>query len=365
MPLCTRKGCGKEFEEEGNEEGSCVYHPGGPVFHEGLKSWSCCNEVNKPVMEFEAFMSIPPCTKGKHTTESIISNPPAVKPQTDVPTIVKNGNSNGVGIEIETYTTSTSIPIPSSSTLTTTNSSSTLTTTTPSSIPAKGIEIETEEDDLSLPVPEGTRCKRTTCGAIWEGEEISRGNGIKSKCKYHPQPPIFHEGSKGYLCCKRRVLEFDEFMKIQGCTEGNHLFVGSDKGEKEERVECRLDHYQTPMQVHVSAFAKGADKNKSKVTFETQQLHLDLFLPGNKRVVKSVTLYGPVDPTTSTFRILSTKVDIILQKPAPASWPLLELPPPGTELPPGYALTFGVSGRTGTIGGKDFVLAPEELARRQ
>lgn len=25
---------------------------------------------------------------------------------------------------------------------------------------------------------------------------------------------------------------------------------------KEELVSCRLDHYQTPMQVHVSAFAK-------------------------------------------------------------------------------------------------------------
>jgi len=25
-------------------------------------------------------------------------------------------------------------------------------------------------------------------------------------------PPIFHEGSKGYTCCKRRVLEFDEYL---------------------------------------------------------------------------------------------------------------------------------------------------------
>lgn len=25
------------------------------------------------------------------------------------------------------------------------------------------------------------------------------------------RPPIFHEGSKGYTCCKRRVLEFDEY----------------------------------------------------------------------------------------------------------------------------------------------------------
>ena len=42
--------------------------------------------------------------------------------------------------------------------------------------------------------------------------------------------PIFHEGSKGYTCCKRRVLEFDEFMKIEGCkTKERHMFVGSGK----------------------------------------------------------------------------------------------------------------------------------------
>jgi hypothetical protein len=58
-------------------------------------------------------------------------------------------------------------------------------------------------------------------------------------------------------------------------------------------------------------------------------------------------------------------VDIVLQKPAAASWPLLELPPPGSELPPGYALTFGVHGRTGTVGGKEIVLAPEEMAKRK
>jgi hypothetical protein len=55
----------------------------------------------------------------------------------------------------------------------------------------------------------------------------------------------------------------------------------------------------------------------------------------------------------------------VLQKPAAESWPLLELPAPGSELPPGYALTFGVHGRTGTVGGKEIVLAPEEMAKRK
>jgi len=108
----------------------------------------------------------------------------------------------------------------------------------------------------------------------------------------------------------------------------------------------------------------SADKEASKVTFDQQQLHLDLHLPGNKRVVKTLTLYGPIDPAKCSYRILGTKVDITLTKPAAASWPVLELPPPGSELPPGYALTFGVSGRTGTVGGKEIVLSAEEAAKQ-
>lgn len=49
-------------------------------------------------------------------------------------------------------------------------------------------------------------------------------------CVFHPGHPIFHEGSKGWSCCKRRVLEFDEFLKIEGCnTKDRHMFVGSGK----------------------------------------------------------------------------------------------------------------------------------------
>ncbi|WRT65703.1 uncharacterized protein IL334_002649 [Kwoniella shivajii] len=358
MPRCANKGCQKEFEESSNEDGSCSYHPGGPVFHEGLKSWSCCSEINKPVLEFDQFMSIPPCTTGKHSlapsksTSTTNTGSNQVKGPTEI-------SSDGV----ETYgtskpSTSTSIHNPSSE-------SAPAQAIAPTAAMATLKMEQEEEDDLTIPVPDGSTCKRTGCGMKFENEEKNRGHGENSKCRYHPQPAVFHEGSKGYLCCKRRVLEFSEFLKIEGCKEGKHLFVGSKKDEnKVEKVDCRLDHYQTPLQVHVSAFAKGADKEKSTVRFDTQKLHLDLYLPSNKRVIKSIELYGPINPETSSFRILSTKVDIVLQKPSAISWPLLELPPSGTELPPGYALTFGVQGRTGTVGGKEIVLSPEELARR-
>ncbi|WVO13279.1 hypothetical protein L204_100892 [Cryptococcus depauperatus] len=322
---------------------------GGMLFHEGLKSWSCCNETNKPVLEFDAFMSIPPCTKGSHSSASKAAAPKA-NTTAQAPALT-NVSSAGV----ETYGTA-SVPKVDKPV-------ATAPITTASAVTEQ--ELKEENDDPSLSVPAGAKCKRLGCGAQWEGEAISRGTGENARCRYHPQPAIFHEGSKGYLCCKRRVLEFSEFLKIEGCKEGAHLFVGEKKDEnKEELINCRLDHYQTPTQVHVSAFAKSADKDRSTIEFTSQNLSLSLYLPQNKRVAKTITLYGPIDPSQCSFRILGTKVEIILTKPKPASWPLLELPPAGTELPPGYALTFGVSGRTGTIGGKEIVLAPEEIAKR-
>ena len=58
MIRCTHKGCGQEYDPANNGPESCTYHPGAPIFHEGLKSWSCCKGVNKPVLDFDEFMSI-------------------------------------------------------------------------------------------------------------------------------------------------------------------------------------------------------------------------------------------------------------------------------------------------------------------
>lgn len=90
--------------------------------------------------------------------------------------------------------------------------------------------------------------------------------------------------TQGYLCCKRRVLEFEEFLKIPGCKTGRHVFAIQNKSsvrlnyymickistplQGEEMTSCRIDHYQTPTEVHVSVFAKRADQERSTVKFE-------------------------------------------------------------------------------------------------
>lgn len=102
-------------------------------------------------------------------------------------------------------------------------------------------------------------------------------------------------------------------------------------------MKCRIDHYQTPSTVHVSVFAKKVVREKSSVRLEAGQVftvpvyahancdtesisftavifkvHLDLLLPDNKRFEKSLSLYGPIDPSVSSFTYFGTKVSFPL-----------------------------------------------------
>lgn len=83
------------------------------------------------------------------------------------------------------------------------------------------------------------------------------------------------------------------------------------------------------------------------------QIHLDLYLPAFKRFRRTIELFGPIDPAASSYKFYGTKVELILKKQDNRSWTLLEKT--DRDLGP-ISLTFGVGGRTGTIGGKQLVL---------
>ncbi|KAJ3526086.1 hypothetical protein NM688_g8303 [Phlebia brevispora] len=316
------------------------------VFHEGLKSWSCCEDVNKPVLDFDEFMKIPGCTKGEHH-----SNAP--EPQTPKPSA--------------NITSTTPQPLPQvqiSTPVQTTTPAQTFTTKVASPTLPVPTPQEEEEDDLSIPVSPGTTCRHKGCGKVFVSDEVSRlGDGEGATCTYHPKSPIFHEGSKaslGYLCCKRRVLEFEEFLKIEGCKKGRHLFVPKNKNPAiEQFTECRIDHYQTPTEVHVSVFAKQTDKERSTVRIEAEQVSLDLYLPASKRFKRTIELFGPIDPGSSKYTFFGTKVELVLKKQDTRSWSVLEK----TDRAVPMNLTFGVGGRTGTIGAKELVLDEQNATR--
>ncbi|KAF7508291.1 hypothetical protein GJ744_009436 [Endocarpon pusillum] len=295
---CVHKGCGKVFADP---EEPCVYHPGPPEFHEGQKGWKCC----KPrVLTFDEFLDIPPCTTGKHSTiddtptpapppatsEDIQPTPPPPKP---ISAIASNGS----------LSTQPAVAAPS-----------------PARSPAP--PPESESDDPSLEITPKATCRRRGCNVTYD-PSTDRND---EECVYHPGHALFHEGSKGWTCCKRRVLEFDEFMKIEGCKKKKrHLFIGKGKAAGEEKLETvRSDFYQTPTTVIASFYLKKVDKAKAKVGFSSPTtLDLDLPTSDSKRYVETIPLFAAIDQKASQFKIMGTKLELTLVKADGSSWPVL------------------------------------------
>ncbi|KAI9827494.1 MAG: hypothetical protein M1832_004844 [Thelocarpon impressellum] len=315
LQKCVHKGCNKTFLDPA--ESDCVHHPGPPVFHEGQKGWKCC----KPrVLSFDEFLEIPPCTKGQH---SAVDDTPAEEKAAppaeaaDVP----------------------SAPAPQPR-------PPQPTTTTPS-VPAPP-PPESESDDPSDPVPPGTACRRRACGASYNPSSPRDAE----ECVYHPGAALFHEGTKGWTCCKPRSLEFDEFMRIPGCrTKARHLFLGSKKakkasttdgGEAEETIgSVRTDFYQTPNTVIASVYLKKVDAARAHVSFAPHSLTLDLPTLDGRRYRAEWPLYGAIDAETSIHKVLGTKVELAITKADGAGWPVLR----SDERRGGEIIQAGAAGR--------------------
>ncbi|XP_067288893.1 cysteine and histidine-rich domain-containing protein 1 [Pseudorasbora parva] len=60
---CKNGGCSKTFSGQDSDGETCLYHAGVPIFHEGMKYWSCCK---RKTSDFNTFLSQEGCTKGNH-----------------------------------------------------------------------------------------------------------------------------------------------------------------------------------------------------------------------------------------------------------------------------------------------------------
>ncbi|KAK7203068.1 HSP20-like chaperone [Myxozyma melibiosi] len=330
---CTRKGCGKKFDRV--DESECWYHPGPPVFHDALKGWSCCE---KRVISFDDFLSMPGCTKGVHTTEVEAPTPAAPKPAASAaPTHVDKDGKEVYGAPVpqksEEGGAPAAVPQAVKPTQQTINET-------------KKVDLALLDDPEDAQIPLGAKCKRNGCSVTFDGSN-------RDGCVFHPGTAIFHDASKGWSCCKRRVLEFDEFLKIPGCKTGKHLYLGPKEEEKTnvvEEVDCRTDFYQTPSTVIVSIFAKQCEESKSTIEFYEEKLVLDLLHLGTKRFKTEFQLFGPIVPEKSKYKVMGTKVELTLAKGNGLSWGGLRAGESGAGM-----IRFGVSGRTGTIGGKEII----------
>jgi len=116
-------------------------------------------------------------------------------------------------------------------------------------------EIEkTEETHLNNSV----RCKNYGCHAYFVESE-----NHDSACHYHSGQPIFHDVKKGWSCCTKRVYDWDEFEKIQGCSIGRHStvdpkvsFAQSPTVALAEQAEKKYGSESAPVLKSIDAFNK-------------------------------------------------------------------------------------------------------------
>ena len=65
---CINKGCNKEYDPNENNDQSCKYHEGQPIFHDLKKFWSCCRV---DTYDWDDFMKLPTCKVGKHSPKIV------------------------------------------------------------------------------------------------------------------------------------------------------------------------------------------------------------------------------------------------------------------------------------------------------
>jgi hypothetical protein len=306
--VCTNSGCGMTYTDITNRPDVCYFHPGRPVFHEGLKGWQCCT---KRVVDFDEAMSLPGCTLGSHQSAA-----PSIKVQTMTnrpvdPKYLPKSSVNGV----ETFNIGGAPPGPTG------RSNATVVPTPPPAI------IEEPDDPMDAVISVGTKCRHHGCNEKFE-DDSSR----TASCVYHPGLAVFHEGSKYWTCCKPRCAEFEEFLKIQGCKVGRHKFCpkAGEETTDPNAIKCRYDFYQQGEWIIASVYGKNMDREKTTFNFKDNSLGIRVQFKDGKHFTKDITLFEGVDPSKCSFEVLSTKAEIKLFKATPVVWESLELADPAT-----------------------------------
>lgn len=60
---CKNNSCKATYKGPDSDNEVCSHHPGSPIFHEGMKYWSCCQ---KKTTDFAVFLDQPGCSQGSH-----------------------------------------------------------------------------------------------------------------------------------------------------------------------------------------------------------------------------------------------------------------------------------------------------------
>ncbi|ORY23371.1 SGS domain-domain-containing protein [Naematelia encephala] len=151
---------------------------------------------------------------------------------------------------------------------------------------------------------------------------------------------------------KSRIFSFSVSVTTFSSLDLESLDIDQMSASITDAPLPRYDFYQTPVHLIVSLYVKGYNTPELsevvEVSFKSHSVEIFLPpLPGSSAVVKTrlnlSPLFAPIQPEESTFRLLSTKIELKLIKVDTETWPALLSTPTvpsdagpsrSTQLPP-------------------------------
>lgn len=146
----------------------------------------------------------------------------------------------------------------------------------------------------------------------------------KGICEYHEKNyaaalETFAEGQK------LDSADADFIVWIKRCQEAQN---GSQStvsvSQRTHQSKIKYDWYQTESQVIITLMIKNVQKNNVNVEFSEKELSALVKLPSGEDYNLTLNLLHPIIPEQSTFKVLSTKIEIKMKKPEAVRWEKLE-----------------------------------------
>ncbi|XP_046764119.1 protein SGT1 homolog isoform X1 [Gallus gallus] len=108
---------------------------------------------------------------------------------------------------------------------------------------------------------------------------------------------------------------------IKRCEE---MLNGSQTEVQPLSAKIKYDWYQTESHVIVTVMIKNAQKDGVRVQFSEKEMNASVKLPSGEDYNLKLVLLHSIVPEQSTFKVLSTKVEIKMKKPEAVRWEKLE-----------------------------------------
>lgn len=96
-------------------------------------------------------------------------------------------------------------------------------------------EVLKDGDDVYIRVDNEKATLEKVCTRRGCSKRYTDATNGYDACQFHSEGPVFHEGMKGWMCCSKRVINFDECLAIPGCTYGPHTDYVDESQESTSR----------------------------------------------------------------------------------------------------------------------------------